>query len=45
MVVALSDEHKVRFYASLDLKQWTQLSAFGVRAMSSEPGNARIFSR
>lgn len=29
MVVALPDEHKVRFYASRDLKAWTFLSDFG----------------
>jgi sucrose-6-phosphate hydrolase SacC (GH32 family) len=29
MVVALSDQRKVRFYASPDLKKWTQLSEFG----------------
>ena len=29
MAVALPLEHKVRFYASPDLKQWTQLSEFG----------------
>ena len=29
MAVALPLEHKVRFYASPDLKQWTQLSDFG----------------
>ncbi|WUH89702.1 GH32 C-terminal domain-containing protein [Streptomyces sp. NBC_00433] len=29
MVVALSDQHKVRFYSSPDLKSWTALSDFG----------------
>ena len=29
MVVALSAEHKLRFYSSPDLKQWTPLSEFG----------------
>ena len=29
MVVALSAEHKVRFYSSPDLKHWTKLSDFG----------------
>ena len=29
MAVSLPKEHKVRFYASPDLKQWTQLSDFG----------------
>ena len=29
MVVALSTEHKVQFYASDDLKEWTHLSDFG----------------
>ena len=29
MVVALSDQHKVRFYSSPDLKHWTHLSDFG----------------
>ena len=29
MVVALPRDHKVRFYASPDLKQWTALSDFG----------------
>lgn len=29
MAVSLPKEHKVRFYASLDLKKWTQLSDFG----------------
>lgn len=29
MAVALPLEHKVRFYASPDLKQWTELSDFG----------------
>jgi fructan beta-fructosidase len=29
MVVALSDERKVRFYASPDLKKWTRLGDFG----------------
>lgn len=29
MAVSLSAEHKIRFYASPDLKQWTQLSDFG----------------
>jgi fructan beta-fructosidase len=29
MVVALSDQRKVRFYSSSDLKKWTQLSEFG----------------
>jgi fructan beta-fructosidase len=29
MVVALSDRRRVRFYASADLKKWTQLSEFG----------------
>ena len=29
MAVALPTEHKIRFYASPDLKRWTQLSDFG----------------
>jgi len=29
MVVALSDQHKLRFYSSDNLKQWTKLSDFG----------------
>ncbi len=29
MVVSLSAEHRVRFYASADLKRWTRLSEFG----------------
>ncbi|WP_353073791.1 glycoside hydrolase family 32 protein [Tunturiibacter gelidoferens] len=29
MAVSLPKEHKVRFYSSPDLKQWTQLSDFG----------------
>ena len=29
MVLALPDEHKVRFYASADLKRWHHLSDFG----------------
>ena len=29
MVVALSDQHKVSFYSSSDLKSWTHLSDFG----------------
>ncbi|MFI0452508.1 GH32 C-terminal domain-containing protein [Actinomadura sp. 6N118] len=29
MVVALSDQHKVSFYSSRDLKSWTHLSDFG----------------
>ena len=29
MTVSLSAEHKVRFYSSKDLKDWTQLSEFG----------------
>jgi fructan beta-fructosidase len=29
MAVSLPKEHKIRFYSSLDLKQWTQLSDFG----------------
>lgn len=29
MAVALSAEHKVRFYSSPDLKHWTELSEFG----------------
>jgi len=29
MAVSLPKEHKVRFYASTDLKKWTQLSDFG----------------
>ncbi|MGQ4333595.1 GH32 C-terminal domain-containing protein, partial [Streptomyces hayashii] len=29
MTVSLSAEHKVRFYSSKDLKNWTQLSEFG----------------
>ncbi len=29
MVVSLAAEHKLRFYASPDLKQWTALSEFG----------------
>ena len=29
MVVALADEHKVRFYRSSDLKEWDVLSEFG----------------
>jgi fructan beta-fructosidase len=29
MAVSLPNEHKVRFYASPDLKQWSQLSDFG----------------
>jgi fructan beta-fructosidase len=29
MAVSLPKEHKVRFYSSTDLKQWTQLSDFG----------------
>lgn len=29
MAVSLPKEHKVRFYASPDLKQWTELSDFG----------------
>jgi fructan beta-fructosidase len=29
MAVALAAEHKVRFYGSVDLKQWTPLSDFG----------------
>jgi fructan beta-fructosidase len=29
MVVALSEQRKIRFYGSADLKKWTQLSEFG----------------
>jgi fructan beta-fructosidase len=29
MAVSLPKEHKIRFYSSRDLKQWTQLSDFG----------------
>ncbi|WP_405365972.1 GH32 C-terminal domain-containing protein [Kitasatospora sp. NBC_00039] len=29
MAVALSDRHRIRFYASHDLKSWTELSEFG----------------
>ncbi len=29
MAVSLPNDHKVRFYDSMDLKQWTQLSDFG----------------
>jgi fructan beta-fructosidase len=32
MVLALPDEHKVRFYASPDLKRWQHLSDFGPAA-------------
>jgi fructan beta-fructosidase len=32
MVVALPDQHKVSFYSSPDLKQWTHLSDFGPAA-------------
>jgi fructan beta-fructosidase len=32
MVVALSPEHKIRFYGSPDLKRWTQLGEFGPAA-------------
>jgi fructan beta-fructosidase len=32
MVLALPDQHKVSFYASPDLKQWTHLSDFGPAA-------------
>jgi len=32
MVVALPDQHKVSFYSSPDLKQWTQVSDFGPAA-------------
>ncbi|MBE7158926.1 MAG: glycoside hydrolase family 32 protein, partial [Rhodospirillales bacterium] len=32
MAVALPNEHKVAFYSSPDLKQWTQVSSFGPAA-------------
>jgi fructan beta-fructosidase len=32
MALVLADQHKVRFYASPDLKQWTALSDFGPAA-------------
>ncbi len=35
MVIALSDQHKVSFYRSPDLKQWTHLSDFGPAGSTS----------
>ncbi|HVU07442.1 MAG TPA: glycoside hydrolase family 32 protein [Verrucomicrobiae bacterium] len=35
MVVALSADHKIRFYASPNLKQWTSLSDFGPAGATS----------
>src|SRR5699024_7272343 len=35
MLVTLSDQHKVSFYQSLDLKRWTHLSDFGPEGATS----------
>ncbi len=37
VAVSLAKEHKIRFYGSLDLKNWTQLSEFGPAGVKDPP--------